>query len=45
MSEQTIRVLLVEDTQSEADLTRFYLSRVSSGSYDLTHVTETEGRR
>ena len=40
MSDQTIRVLLVEDTQSEADLTRFYLSRVSSGNYDLTHVTE-----
>lgn len=40
LSDQIIRVLLVEDTQSEADLTRFYLSRVSSGSYDLTHVKE-----
>lgn len=38
MSDMTVRVLLVEDTQSEADLTRFYLSRATTERYDLTHV-------
>ncbi len=38
MNDQVLRVLLVEDTQSEADLTRFYLSRASSMRYDLIHV-------
>lgn len=39
MNDQTLGVLLVEDTQSEADLTRFYLSRASSMRYDLVHVS------
>ncbi len=39
MNDQALRVLLVEDTQSEADLTRFYLSRASSMRYDLVHVS------
>lgn len=39
MKDQVLRVLLIEDTQSEADLTRFYLSRANSMRYDLTHVS------
>lgn len=38
MTTSPTRVLLVEDTQSEADLTSFYLSRATSGQYQLTHV-------
>ena len=40
MSDQIINVMLVEDTQSEADLTRFYLSRANPSQYDLTHVAD-----
>ena len=43
MNEQSLRVLLVEDTPSEADLTRFYLSRISSTRYDLAHVPSLNG--
>ena len=38
MKESNIQVLLVEDSQSEADLTRFYLSHHISISYELVHV-------
>ncbi|WP_419617437.1 putative bifunctional diguanylate cyclase/phosphodiesterase [Thiolapillus sp.] len=38
MNDLALRVLLVEDTPSEADLTRFYLSRISSTRYDMVHV-------
>ena len=38
MKESSIQVLLVEDSQSEADLTRFFLSRHDSISYELVHV-------
>ena len=39
MNDLALRVLLVEDTPSEADLTRFYLSRISSTRYDMVHVS------
>lgn len=38
MNGDTTRVLLVEDTPSEADLTSFYLSRATSGEFILDHV-------
>ncbi len=41
MNDLALRVLLVEDTPSEADLTRFYLSRISSTA--ASHGERSEG--